>query len=85
MKIALNNAGETINMAIGFVTGRKNFKNLIKTYVNNWNEYDLINNDKVKLHLFVAYDLKYHNTRVSDYKNIDPSIYDWLDSVTFIG
>jgi len=74
-----------INLAIGFVTGRKNFKNLVKTYVNSWNEHNLITNERINLHLMVAYDLKYRNTKVSDYKRIDPEIFNWLDSVNYIG
>jgi hypothetical protein len=74
-----------LNMAIGFVTGRKNFKNLIKTYFNNWLEDDLIPDRKINLNLLVAYDLKYHNTKVSDYKKIDPEIYEKVNAVDFIG
>jgi len=76
---------KTIKVAIGFVTGRKNFKNLAKTYAHSCNEYELVKNSKVSLNLFVAYDLKYSNTKVSDYKNIDQEIYHWMDSVHFIG
>lgn len=39
---------------------------------------------KVKLHLFVAYDLKYNNTQAEDYVNIRPDVLDILDSVLFI-
>lgn len=27
-----------INVGVGFVTGRRNFKNVVKTYVDSWNE-----------------------------------------------
>jgi hypothetical protein len=74
-----------VNVAIGFVTGRKNFRNLLKTYVSNWNEHDLIENGRISLNLIIAYDLKYTKTRVSDYKRIEPEIYEWMDSVDFIG
>ena len=55
-----------INVGVGFVTGRKNFKNVVKTYVDNWDESELADNKKHALHLFVAYDLKYSSTKVSD-------------------
>jgi len=67
------------------VTGRKNFKNVIKTYVNNWNESGLIDNGKVALHLFVAYDLKYTGTAMSDYKITDEEILDTVDSAYYLG
>jgi len=67
------------------VTGRKNFKNVIKTYVNNWNESGLVDNDKIALHLFVAYDLKYTGTIMSDYKITDEEILDTIDSAYYLG
>lgn len=75
----------TVHVGIGFVTGRKNFKYVLRTYINNWLEHGLITNKKICIHLFVAYDLKYQNTEVKDYKNIDPLLIELIDSVTFIG
>jgi len=74
-----------INVGVGFVTGRKNFKNVVKTYVDNWNESGLVNNKKYALHLFVAYDLKYKSTKVSDYKITDEEILDMVDSAYYLG
>ncbi len=74
-----------INVGVGFVTGRKNFKDVVKTYVYNWNESGLVDNNKIALHLFVAYDLKYSRTKVSDYKIIDEDILDIVDSAYYIG
>lgn len=76
---------DKLNMAIGFVTGRQNFRNLIKTYFNNWHEDDLIQDDGISLNLFVAYDLKYCNTRVRDYTRIEREIFEKVNSVDFIG
>lgn len=73
-----------INVGIGFVTGRKNFKNIVKTYVNNWNESNLITDEEVALHLFVAYDLKYSNTKVGDYTITDEEILDMVDSAYYM-
>ena len=74
-----------INVGVGFVTGRKNFKNVVKTYVDNWNESGLVDNKKNALHLFVAYDLKYKRTKVSDYKITDEEILDMVDSAHYLG
>jgi hypothetical protein len=74
-----------INVGVGFVTGRKNFKNVVKTYVDNWNESGLVDNRKYALHLFVAYDLKYKSTKVSDYKITDEEILDMVDSAYYLG
>lgn len=74
-----------INVGIGFVTGRKNFKDVVKTYIYNWNESGNEKNKNIALHLFVAYDLKYTGTKVSDYKNIDQEILDIVDSAYYLG
>lgn len=74
-----------INVGVGFVTGRKNFKNVVKTYVDNWNESKLVDNKKIALHLFVAYDLKYSSTKMSDYKITDEEILDMVDSAHYLG
>ena len=74
-----------MNVGVGFVTGRKNFKNVVNSYVDNWNESGLVDNKKVALHLFVAYDLKYTNTKASDYKITDEEILDMVDSAYYLG
>ena len=76
---------EIINIGIGFVTGRKSFRNIVRTYVENWNESGLINNKNLTLNLLVAYDLKYTNTKLSDYKNVDEEIFNMIDSAFYIG
>ena len=65
-----------IKVGIGFATGRKQFKQVLKTYILNWRESELTTNEKVSLNLFVAYDLKYHNTKPSDYTNINSELLD---------
>jgi len=74
-----------INVGIGFVTGRKNFKNVVKTYVGSWNESGLVDNKKITLNLFVAYDLKYSSTKASDYRIMDGEILDMVDSAYYLG
>jgi septum formation topological specificity factor MinE len=75
---------EIINMGIGFVTGRKNFRKVLKTYVYRWKQTSAAIKNKVRLHLFVAYDLDYNHTQIDDYVNIRPDILDIIDSVFFI-
>jgi len=58
---------------------------VVKTYVDNWNESGLVDNKKIALHLFVAYDLKYKSTKVSDYKITDEEILDMVDSAYYLG
>ncbi len=53
-----------INVAIGFVTGRLLFQNVLKTYINNWLEHGLITNKNVRIHILVSYDLRYKNTNM---------------------
>lgn len=74
-----------MNIAIGFVTGRKQFQSTLKTYVNNWLEHGLVIDPTIRLHLFIAYDLKYFNTIVSDYKNIPDEVAQMIDSINFYG
>ena len=73
-----------INVGIGFATGRKNFKNVARTYVENWCESGLIDKDNICLNLFIAYDLKYKKTKPADYKNLHERITDMLDCPFFI-
>jgi hypothetical protein len=73
------------NIGIGFVTGRKQFQNLLRTYVNNWLEHGLIQNKDVRLHLFVVYDVSYTNTEPNDYKTIPSDLSEMVESINFYG
>jgi len=73
-----------INVGIGFVTGRKQFQNVLKSYINNWLEHGLLSNYTITFHVFVAYDLKYRGTKPSDYKNIPPELAEVLGSINFL-
>lgn len=74
-----------MNIGIGFVTGRKQFQNVLKSYINNWLEQGLIADKNIRLHLFIAYDLKYHKTQIEDYKNIPPELAEMVASINFYG
>ncbi len=45
----------------------------------------MVDDKKISLNLFVAYDLSYNKTIVRDYTNIRPDLAEQLDSVQFIG
>lgn len=72
-------------MGIGFVTGRKNFKSVLRAYLNYWIECSPLDRKKYAIHLFVAYDLKYSGTKVSDYNIIEEDIMGTVDSALYIG
>ncbi len=74
-----------INVAIGFATGRKHFQRVLRSYVFNWLESELISDDNIGLNLFVAYDLEYRGTKKTDYTVLDHKVGQWLDSTHFIG
>ncbi len=75
----------TKNVGIAFVTGRRHFQNVLRSYVNNWLEHGLIADNAVRLHLFVVYDLNYFNTQPSDYRNIPPELAEMVESINFYG
>lgn len=74
-----------LKIGIGFVTGRKLFQNVLKTYINNWIEHNLLMDEDIEFHLFIAYDLKYKNTKFSDYKKIPPILSSHISSINFYG
>jgi len=76
---------ETIRVGIGFATGRKGFQKVLRSYIHNWRESGLVDNEKIELHLFIAYDLNYANTKVSDFTSIMPELTEQINSRTFIG
>lgn len=75
----------TINLGIGFATGRKSFQQVLRTYIYSWKESGLIDNQHVRLNLFIAYDVKYSKTKPSDYTNISRELLGLVDGVVFIG
>ena len=76
-----------IRMGIGFATGRRNFRKVLSAYIHTWKatKNDLPGDMDVKLHLFVAYDVEYHNTKSTDYTNLPQEIVDVFESITFVG
>lgn len=80
----MNEKEKTMHLGVGFVTGRKNFRRVLRTYAYRWQQTSAAIRKKVRLHLFVAYDLEYNSTQIDDYVNIRQDILDILDSVFFI-
>ncbi len=76
---------KVIKLGIGFATGRKSFQKVLRTYIHTWKESGLVDNKKISLNLFVAYDLIYNKTEISDYTDVDPELVEQIDSSTFIG
>lgn len=72
-------------VGIGFATGRKSFQTVLKTNILSWRECGLTDKENITLNLFVAYDLKYSNTKSSDYTNVSEKLTDLIDSTCFIG
>ncbi len=72
-------------VGIGFATGRKSFQKVLRTNINNWKESGLVDNEKISLNLFVAYDLDYNKTKKTDYTNVHAELVEQIDSSMFIG
>ncbi|HEX6125505.1 MAG TPA: hypothetical protein VFZ23_09065 [Pyrinomonadaceae bacterium] len=73
------------DVGIAFVTGRRHFQNVLRSYINNWLEHGLIANKAVRLHLFVVYDVDYFSTQSSDYRNVPSELSEMVDSINFYG
>ncbi|HEY8910627.1 MAG TPA: hypothetical protein VIM51_10175 [Desulfosporosinus sp.] len=76
---------ENIRIGIGFATGRKSFQKVLRTYIHTWKESGLVDDKRISLNLFIAYDLIYNKTCVKDYTDIHPELVEQIDSSTFIG
>lgn len=74
-----------IQVGIGFATGRRGFQKVLRSYIYNWKESGLVDNKNILLHLFIAYDLSYANTKVADFTKILPELTDQINSKSFIG
>jgi len=79
------NKAKKIQVGIGFATGRKSFQKVLKTYAYSWEEGGLTEKQSVRLNPFVAYDLKYSNTKATDYTNVGKEVMGLIDDIYFIG
>jgi hypothetical protein len=78
---------KTVQLGIGFATGRRSFRKVLSAYIRNWLEAKkkLPDDYKVSLNLFVAYDTDYLKTQSTDYTNLSQDIVDQFDQIVFIG
>ncbi|MBC8059708.1 MAG: hypothetical protein H7Y18_03490 [Clostridiaceae bacterium] len=74
-----------IKVGIGFATGRKSFQTVLRTNIHNWKDSGLVENERISLNLFVAYDLYYNKTKKKDYTDVNPELAEQIDSSKFIG
>ncbi|NTU89855.1 MAG: hypothetical protein HGA54_08170 [Actinobacteria bacterium] len=73
-----------IKVGIGFVTGRKSFQKVLKTHIFHWEESEVPGKENISLCLLVAYDLKYSNTKSTDYTNVSKEVLTLIDETYFI-
>ncbi|MBK9153223.1 MAG: hypothetical protein IPM25_03210 [Chloracidobacterium sp.] len=73
------------DVGIAFVTGRKQFQVVLRSYVNNWLEHGLIKDRDVRLHIFVVYDTAYSDTTPDDYRSVPPELSALVGSINFYG
>lgn len=78
---------ESINLGIGFATGRKSFRKVLNAYIRTWTDAKkkLPPDEKINLNLFVAYDTAYLNTQSTDYTNLSQDIVDQFEQIVFLG
>ena len=78
---------KTIQLGIGFATGRISFRKVLNAYIRNWTEAKkkLPADYKINLNLFVAYDTEYLKTQSTDYTNLSQDIVDQFDQIIFLG
>lgn len=78
---------EDRRIGIGFATGRRNFKKVLLSHLRTWeaSKKDFSGEERVSLHLFVAYDVDYRDTKSTDYTNLPQEIVDVFESITFVG
>jgi len=77
--------GKNIKVGIGFATGRKSFQKVLRSYIGNWKESGLVDNNRISLNVFVSYDLTYNKTVIKDYTNIHPELAEQIQDIIFIG
>ena len=76
---------KNIKVGVGFATGRKSFKKVLRTYIHTWYESGLVEKEGVSLNLFVAYDTNYNKTKITDFTNVNPELLKQIDISEFIG
>ncbi|NPV70207.1 MAG: hypothetical protein HPY55_06130 [Firmicutes bacterium] len=75
---------DRVKVGIGFVTGRRHFPEVLKTYVHSWRHSPCFDKARISLNLFIAYDTDYAGAGPEVFRRIDEEVLDTVDSVTFI-
>lgn len=73
-----------LHVGIGFATGRKSFKEVLRAYLFHLEESDFLSG-QVVLSLFVSYDLSYSGTAKEDYTGVGDTIKSKFFRCSFIG
>lgn len=73
-----------VKVGIGFVTGRKSFQKVLRAHMFHWEESEVPGKENISLCLLVAYDLKYSNTKSTDYTNVSKEVRALIDETYFI-
>jgi hypothetical protein len=76
---------KTVKVGIGFATGRKSFRKVLRSHIHSWVESGLVEDTSLSLNIFVAYDLSYQMTHSKDFTNIHPDQSSKLDGLFFSG
>lgn len=75
----------SINVGLGFATGRKGFQNVLLSYMYHLQETKMLEKPNIDIHLFVAYDLDFSDATIEDFTELDPYLSEQFSSVHFIG
>ena len=63
-----------LHVGIGFATGRKNFQNVLRSYIFHLHESQFLSSQRILLSLFVAFDPTYMQMSRADYERLSPEI-----------
>lgn len=74
-----------IKVAVGFATGRKTFKKILRCYVENWQDCGLFERSDLEINVIVAYDTKYKNTQSNNFTRISKDLRKLIHNFYFIG
>jgi len=72
------------NVGIGFVTGRKDFKRVLNSYIMQYKKKQLSSEFETRLHLFVVYDLQYTKTKVENYIITNKNLILEFESISYL-
>lgn len=86
MKKSAHNDQRPETLALAFATGRKQFKDVLATYLSAY-KASVARNEQMPLRLIVlvCYDLTYSGAAREDFVKIDPGVLEGVDSIRFIG